>query len=198
MVAELDITYAQLVNSYALNLCGSSLGCIFFIPLAIKYGRRSIYVVSTGAMLALPLGSKKLTTAGDVYATNLLLGLAGAPNETIVQMTVGTSLVRHCFCHTYCQQVADLFFVHQRGTVNGLYMAMVMIGVSSPLVDNAFILIGSPELLVTNRSWIHGNELWMALLLLDLLSIHGRYLHIIHPILRRNKIQPCYRSHYSF
>ncbi|KAE8441455.1 hypothetical protein EG329_004948 [Mollisiaceae sp. DMI_Dod_QoI] len=111
MVAELDITYAQLVNSYALNLCGSSLGCIFFIPLAIKYGRRPVYVVSTGAMLALTIWSAKINTAGDVYATNLLLGLAGAPNETIVQMTV-----------------ADLFFVHQRGTVNGLYMAMVMIG----------------------------------------------------------------------
>lgn len=29
------------------------------------------------------------------------------------------------------RQIADLFFVHHRGGANGLYMTMVMIGVSS-------------------------------------------------------------------
>lgn len=47
----------------------------------------------------------------ELYVTNLFFGLAGAVNEAIVGLSV-----------------ADLFFVHQRGTMNGLYLVMVMTG----------------------------------------------------------------------
>ncbi|KAF8852516.1 MFS general substrate transporter [Acephala macrosclerotiorum] len=113
-VADLHITYPQLVITYALNLCGTSFSCLLSIPFALKYGRRPVYVISTGAMLVITVWTAKMKTPREVFATSLLAGLAAAPNEAIVQMTV-----------------ADLFFVHQRGTANGFYIAMVMIGVST-------------------------------------------------------------------
>ena len=52
-----------------------------------------------------------MTTVTELYITNLFLGLAGATNEAIVGVTI-----------------ADLFFVHQRGTMNGFYLIMVLSG----------------------------------------------------------------------
>lgn len=52
-----------------------------------------------------------MMTAGDLLGTNLVAGLAGSIAETICQMTI-----------------ADIFFVHQRGTANGVYLLMVNMG----------------------------------------------------------------------
>lgn len=92
---------------------GTAVGCIFFIPLAVKYGRRSVYILSTAIMVATAVWQARMTSIFDLYLSQLIFGLASATNETIVQMTV-----------------ADIFLIHQRGTANGIYMVMVMIGVS--------------------------------------------------------------------
>ncbi|KAM0543288.1 hypothetical protein ACHAPJ_012372 [Fusarium lateritium] len=47
----------------------------------------------------------------ELYIVSLITGLAGAVNETIVQMTI-----------------ADVFFVHKRGVVNGAYVILKMVG----------------------------------------------------------------------
>lgn len=41
--------------------------------------------------------------------------------------------VMHAKDNADLRQIADLYFVHQRGSANGLYMVMVMIGVSRNL-----------------------------------------------------------------
>lgn len=87
------------------------MGCWLFIPVAKKFGRRPVYIASMALMTATIFWSAKIQTLSELYATNLLSGLAGATNEAIVQITI-----------------SDLFFVHHRGGMNGLYMIMVMIG----------------------------------------------------------------------
>lgn len=52
-----------------------------------------------------------MTTVAELFIMNFFTGLGGAVNESIVGMTI-----------------ADLFFVHQRGTMNALYLTSVMIG----------------------------------------------------------------------
>ncbi|RAK95300.1 putative MFS transporter [Aspergillus ibericus CBS 121593] len=111
MVVDLNVTYAQLNRTMSVNFVGLAMGCIFFIPLAKKFGRRPVYLASTALMLATSFWSANLNSLTELYATNLLQGLAGATNESIVQITI-----------------ADLFFVHHRGGMNALYMTMVMIG----------------------------------------------------------------------
>ncbi|KAJ6104529.1 hypothetical protein N7523_010849 [Penicillium sp. IBT 18751x] len=111
MIVDLDVTYSQLTQSMSVNFVGLAMGCVLFIPFAKKYGRRPVYIISTALMLVTSFWTARLTSLAELYICNLLQGLAGATNETIVEITI-----------------ADLFFVHHRGTTNAIYMTMVMIG----------------------------------------------------------------------
>lgn len=88
MVQDLGLTYTQLNRSMSVNFVGLSTGCILFIPLARKYGRRPIYLVSTAIMLATAFWFAEIHSLAELYVANLLQGLAGATNESIVQITV--------------------------------------------------------------------------------------------------------------
>ncbi|KAM6511099.1 hypothetical protein FALCPG4_016102 [Fusarium falciforme] len=111
MTVEMDLTYEQLNNSMSANGAGCALGCVVFIPIAQKYGRRSVYIISTALMAASSWWTSRMTTLPELYLTNLLFGLAGSVNETLAQMTL-----------------ADLFFIHQRGTINATYLTAVIVG----------------------------------------------------------------------
>ncbi|QGI99130.1 hypothetical protein CEK26_012199 [Fusarium fujikuroi] len=108
---EFGWSYGQLNNANALNYVGTTVGCILFIPPAVKYGRRSMYLLTTAIIFAMAIWSARMKTLTELYISQLIFGLASATNESIVEMTI-----------------ADLYFVHQRGSANGLYMVMVMIG----------------------------------------------------------------------
>ncbi|KAG4253732.1 hypothetical protein FPRO03_07692 [Fusarium proliferatum] len=108
---EFGWSYGQLNNANALNYVGTTVGCILFIPPAVKYGRRSMYLLTTAIIFAMAIWSARMKTLTELYISQLIFGLASATNESIVEMTI-----------------ADLYFIHQRGSANGLYMVMVMIG----------------------------------------------------------------------
>lgn len=61
---------------------------------------------------------------GDLVVSCLISGLSGSISEVIVQMTV-----------------ADIFFVHQRGTANAVYLLMVNIGAYLAPVASGYIAI---------------------------------------------------------
>ncbi|KAJ5373987.1 Major facilitator superfamily domain general substrate transporter [Penicillium concentricum] len=111
MTIDMEVTYEELNKAMSVNYVGLATGCIFFIPFAKKYGRRPVYIVSTALLLATSFWSSKMVSLTELYVTNLLQGLAGATNESIAAITI-----------------ADLFFVHHRGSMNGLYLTCVMIG----------------------------------------------------------------------
>ncbi|EFY96881.2 major facilitator superfamily transporter [Metarhizium robertsii ARSEF 23] len=118
---ELHVTTGQLLTAKAILLSGEAVTCIIFIPLAKKYGRRSLYIVSTAVFTAAVWWTAYMQTATELYLTNLLKGLAGAINETAVQMSI-----------------RDMFFVHQRGTANGFYFAALKFGFTlSPMAAGA-------------------------------------------------------------
>ncbi|KAG5802391.1 hypothetical protein H9Q71_013024 [Fusarium xylarioides] len=108
---EFGWSYGQLNNANTLNYVGTTVGCILFTPPAVKYGRRSMYLLTTAIIFAMAIWSARMKTLTELYVSQLIFGLASATNESIVEMTI-----------------ADLYFVHQRGSANGLYMVMVMIG----------------------------------------------------------------------
>jgi MFS family permease len=66
-----------------------------FIPLARKFGRRPVYLVSTAVMAAMSFWTAEMTSLGELYGTNILFGLAGATNEAIVQITVSSNTSSH-------------------------------------------------------------------------------------------------------
>lgn len=111
MNEELGITFQNLNTSFAANCASLAIGCILIIPIAIICGRRPVYIVSTLIQLASTIWQAKMQTTGDLIGSNVLSGLAGAVSESIVQMTI-----------------SDMFFTHQRATMNAIYLIMVNIG----------------------------------------------------------------------
>lgn len=89
MSVDMGLSFETLNNAQSANLAGLAVGCIFFVPLTRKYGRRSTYVVSTATMAAISWWSTYMKTTAELFLTNLFYGLAGATNEAIVQVTVG-------------------------------------------------------------------------------------------------------------
>ncbi|WYZ36304.1 hypothetical protein EsH8_XII_000054 [Colletotrichum jinshuiense] len=111
MTVELDMTYAELNAGISCNLVGLAVGSFIFLPFTRKYGRRSTYIISTAILAGTAWWSGRMNTVSEMYITNLVFGLAGSANETVAEITI-----------------ADVFFVHQRGMANGLYIISVMLG----------------------------------------------------------------------
>ncbi|OKL64099.1 hypothetical protein UA08_00624 [Talaromyces atroroseus] len=105
METQLGFTDEILNDSYAAGCAALAVGSVILIPFALKYGRRPLYVVSTVVQFAVSIWSAKMQTVGDLMGINVIQCFFGSLAEVIVQMTI-----------------ADLFFVHQRGRMNALYV----------------------------------------------------------------------------
>lgn len=92
------------------------------IPFALKYGLRPIYVLSSAAQMAIMIWAARTYTAGDWWGVNALQCWVGSLAETMVQMTV-----------------ADIYFVHQRGMMNSIYIWVCNIGSSLAPVASGFV-----------------------------------------------------------
>lgn len=90
MSVDLGLSFQQLNRTQSAMLAGLAFGCIFFIPFAKKYGRRPAYVISVAVLAAVTWWATRVQSLWELYVTNLLFGLAGAMNETLVQMTVSS------------------------------------------------------------------------------------------------------------
>ena len=88
MTVDLQVSYPELNQAMSVNFVGLATGCVLFIPLAQKFGRRPVYIVSAAIMLVTTFWSARLDSLAELYIENLLQGLAGATNETIVEITV--------------------------------------------------------------------------------------------------------------
>jgi MFS family permease len=88
--AELGFSYGQLNNSYGTSAATLSFGCVMFTPFALRYGRRPVYIVTSLLMFVTCIWCAKMKSLGDLYGTNVMMGLAGSVNEALYQMTVST------------------------------------------------------------------------------------------------------------
>jgi len=121
---ELGFTIGLLNAGAATNYAGLAIGCIFFIPLVHKYGRRPLYLFSTAVQLASVIWFAKTYTKGDLVGSNLISGLGGAISETIAQITI-----------------ADIFFVHHHAQMNGWYLIATSAGAFLGPVASGYIVI---------------------------------------------------------
>lgn len=125
---ELGFSVDFLNASAAINYAGLAVGCVFLVPLVTKYGRRPMYIGSTLLQLVSCIWLGATRTRGDMIGSNLLSGLGGAISETIVQITI-----------------ADLFFVHHHGMMNGWYLCATFSGAYLGPVASGYI--------VSNQGW---------------------------------------------
>lgn len=80
--------------AFAANLAGLAVGCVMFIPFALKYGRKSVYIASVTGSLAAAIWQAMAYNELDFLGSSLVAGLAGAASETLIQMT--ESLLLSC------------------------------------------------------------------------------------------------------
>lgn len=85
---ELGISYPNLNNAFAVNCAGLAVGCLIFIPFALKYGRRPVYIVSTAITFITAIWQALLRDLPNMMATQAISGMSGAVCDVVVQMTV--------------------------------------------------------------------------------------------------------------
>lgn len=105
MMKELDFSIGLVNNGYATGSGALAVGAIIFIPFALKYGRRPVYLFSLAGQIAVMVWSAEMVTAGDLIGTNLCNCLFGAMAEVIVQMTVAGT---YSFAPSLCVQPLTL------------------------------------------------------------------------------------------
>ncbi|KAL4940530.1 hypothetical protein BDV06DRAFT_196352 [Aspergillus oleicola] len=118
MHEQLNFSWAALNNSYAIGCGFLGIGAVIFTPLSLKFGRRPLYLISILIVFAVAIWSAKMQKAAELMLVNVFSCAAGALSEVMVQMTI-----------------ADVFFVHQRGVMNAIFIWTAQIGGSvGPLV----------------------------------------------------------------
>ncbi|KOC15616.1 hypothetical protein AFLA70_269g001790 [Aspergillus flavus AF70] len=121
--AELGFSFEILNDSYAAGCGALCIGSVIIIPFALKYGRRPVYVFSTAFQCAISVWTARMMNVADLMLVNILSCVVGALAEVLVQMTV-----------------ADIYFVHQRGLMNGIYVWIMTVGTSlSPLAGGYIV-----------------------------------------------------------
>jgi MFS family permease len=123
LMTELGFTADQLNNGSAMSCAGLAVGCMIFMPFVHKYGRRPLYLLSSALQLSAVLWQAHVHSYGDYMGSNFLAGLGGAISEAVVQITI-----------------ADLFFVHQHGTMNAWYLVFTSVGATLGPVASGFVV----------------------------------------------------------
>ncbi|CAI6097655.1 unnamed protein product [Clonostachys chloroleuca] len=85
-------------------------GCLIWQPIAQKFGKRPVYLLSLLGTMAIMIWAPHATTNGQWIANKVVQGLFGAPIESLCEISV-----------------ADVYFTHERGTYVGFY-ALFLVG----------------------------------------------------------------------
>ncbi|KAK0380341.1 hypothetical protein CLIM01_02259 [Colletotrichum limetticola] len=97
-------------------------GNLIWVPLAIKYGRRPVYIASYLLLTASCIWSGAAASFGSALVGRLFLGFACAAAEIVAPLTI-----------------TDLFFLHQRGRAMVIYTCSLSAGVGVGVVFSGLI-----------------------------------------------------------
>ncbi|GKZ36597.1 hypothetical protein AbraIFM66950_007750 [Aspergillus brasiliensis] len=104
-------------------LC-QGVGMLLWMPLIVKYGRRPIYVLSFLVYFGTALWCGFARSYAVELTGRIVLGLAAGAGECLGPLTI-----------------ADIFFVHERGTVMAIYTAALSMGVAGGIIIDGLITI---------------------------------------------------------
>ncbi|OJJ62631.1 hypothetical protein ASPSYDRAFT_657022 [Aspergillus sydowii CBS 593.65] len=120
---DTGIDTATLVQGNGLMILFFGWGpALIWQPLALTYGRRGVYLLSTLLVVPMAMWTAYSSTAGEWYAHRVLIGIIASPFEALPEVTI-----------------FDLFFAHERGAFTSVY-TFVLFGSTfiAPLVAGWF------------------------------------------------------------
>ncbi|KUI54074.1 hypothetical protein VP1G_01427 [Cytospora mali] len=100
------------------------LGNFVWVPLANKYGRRPVYLISYSIYLACTIWAIFDHTYAGFLASRIIMGIGSGAAETIAPITI-----------------ADVFFLHERGSIMALYTSFLSVGVGFGMIIAGLITI---------------------------------------------------------
>lgn len=102
------------------------LGALFWMPLIVKYGRRPIYVSSFVLYTICAAWAGASQSYGSELASRIVMGVAAGAAEVLAPLTI-----------------ADIFFLHERGTFMGIYTCALSAGASGGIIIAGLISINN-------------------------------------------------------
>ncbi|KAI1339174.1 major facilitator superfamily domain-containing protein [Xylariaceae sp. FL0016] len=97
---------------------------VVWVPLMVKYGRRWVYIASFILYAATCVWCACAKTYGSMLAARAILGCAAGAGEVLGPLTI-----------------ADIFFVHERGTMMVIYTCLLSMGTSIGAIISGVITI---------------------------------------------------------
>lgn len=104
IAASTTITVAELNTGTGLMFLFLGWGCLIWQPIALTYGRRGVYIISSLLSIGPMIWTIYSSSPGEWYAHRIILGILASPVESLPEVSV-----------------PDLFFAHERGTFMAIY-----------------------------------------------------------------------------
>ncbi|KMP04029.1 membrane transporter [Coccidioides immitis H538.4] len=108
---DLNTSFGRLNVSSALCFLFLGIGCVCLQPIAMKIGRRPVYIVGTVLNFAGCILGAFQNRVEMYFGVSILTGFGAAPVDSLVQVTT-----------------ADIFFAHEKGTRLSLYVFTIYAG----------------------------------------------------------------------
>ncbi|KAI0456551.1 major facilitator superfamily domain-containing protein [Xylaria acuta] len=125
---DLNKSVARVAYFFTSTALVQGTGNFLWVPLTNKFGRRPVYIISYAIYLAAALWLIFEKHFGRFLIGRILLGFGSGAAETLAPITI-----------------ADVFFLHERGTIMALYTSFLSIGVAFGILIDGLIVI--------NNSW---------------------------------------------
>ncbi|ONH65095.1 Protein HOL1 [Cyberlindnera fabianii] len=102
--AETGLTLTELNRGTGYMFLFLGLGCAFFQPIALQWGKRPVYLFSTLATCAVSVWAPYTKSNSEWIGSKILQGFFGSPVESLSEISI-----------------SDIFFEHERATALGVY-----------------------------------------------------------------------------
>ncbi|KAL4806541.1 major facilitator superfamily domain-containing protein [Aspergillus unguis] len=122
---DIDTSLAHMNGGSALNYLLLGFVNILWIPTAMKFGRKVVYIASMTIVMAASLWGAYIQGTVQWYMQSLVGGLGQSAYQAVIQLTV-----------------FDIFFAHQRGTMLAVYVWGQQLGSILGLILGGYIADG--------------------------------------------------------
>ncbi|CDK29512.1 unnamed protein product [Kuraishia capsulata CBS 1993] len=99
-----NTTYTKLNDTSAVGWCFLGIGCFVLQPVAMKFGRRGVYLFASLCQLLGNIVGGKASGLGYLYGANIMTCFAGSPGDSLIQIST-----------------TDVFFQHERANIISLF-----------------------------------------------------------------------------